>query len=491
MSDQHHAGCWGGGGRSEVRTPTLNRLASRGVTYPRAYCNNPICGPSRACFLSGQYVYRHGISGNKLSGLHTGPHRNLALTFRENGYETALIGKGHLPKSWLEEGFAYRRYCDLTDAERDDPQTCHYFDHLVRRGLADEYDLGFIPRGCPGSDMEAFVSKIPWEDSVEVWTGDQAVEFLQNRSSHQPFFLQLSFQRPHDPYAPSPECKDYYDPENIELPANAIDYLERRFVGKPAFQRDYAKLPSGSGYPYRPKDKTDLRRQLAAYYSLITTIDQQIGRVMDHLESRGLLANTVILYHADHGDFAGEHGLMLKNFGIYEAIHRIPWIMSYPGCPAGTVDERMVESVDLFPTLCQLAGLEIPAGGDGDSIVGAPKVVEKSIICEWDFLSHPQERVYAVRNERYRLVYFLSEPEDGELYDLNADPGEITNLWTSHPDVRSRMMARLVDYMSGVSRQHSPADDKLFAAQYRNSATTMIHNGGVPYSAISSSKAKP
>jgi arylsulfatase A-like enzyme len=367
MSDQHHAGVLGCAGHPDVRTPHLDRLAGRGVRFDRAYCNNPICGPSRSSFLTGQYVKTHGVSGNHMRELAERPAANLAQQFREAGYETGFVGKAHLPAAWMEDGFSFIRYCDLIDADPEDPRSCHYFNDLVEAGLGDAYDHGKRLPGQTGHGMEAFVSEIPDRLSLETWTGDQALAFLRQRDRERPFFLKVSFQRPHDPYAPPPECADWYDPGQLSLPDNAGDFLERRLAGKPAFQQTYAATGERGGYPFRPRDAADLRVQLAGYYTLVTMIDREIGRIVAELEAAGELDDTLIIYVADHGDFAGEHGLMLKNLGIYEAIHRIPWIMAGPGLAAGKTSDALIESVDFYPTLAEAAGLPVPDAVEGRS----------------------------------------------------------------------------------------------------------------------------
>jgi len=220
MSDQHNAGCLGCEGRN-VRTPNLDALAARGVRFSHAYCNNPICAPSRISFITGQYCHTHRHIGNNLYHY---PQRNpntLSAVARRQGYQTAMIGKAHMIGEWDREGFEYIRYCDLCDADRNDPLTCHYFKHLHDSGLVELYDQGTLPQYHPGKQTHWFVSPIPHEHSLEVWTAKQTVEFLEQRDRRRPFFVQMSFQRPHAPLSPSPERADMYSPEDIDIPSSA------------------------------------------------------------------------------------------------------------------------------------------------------------------------------------------------------------------------------------------------------------------------------
>lgn len=487
MGDQHHAGCLGHAGDPNAKTPHLDGLADEGFRFNRAYCNNPICGPSRTTLLSGQYPHTHGITGNYLTNYNRTTPPNIATHFRNYGYQTALVGKAHLPLSWLHAGFEYLRFSDLCDAKTDDPLSCHYFRHLVDAGLADQYDHGQLPEGHPGRTLRAFTSEIPLEHSLEVWTGDEAVQFLDQRDTERPFFLKVSFQRPHDPLSPSPESLHLFNPEEISLPANHTEYFETKFSGKPAFQRAYVR-DGKEGYPYRPHDEADLKRQLAHYLMLVTEIDTQIGRVIEHLKASGEWENTIIVYLADHGDFAGEHGLSLKNFGIYEAIHRVPFIWRWPGGPSGKSDE-IVELVDFAPTLAAAAGLPPLEGTDGRDI--RPVAEGKapgldSTVCEWDATAHSQGSVFAIRDERFRLVYYCNWADDGELYEMSEDPGELVNLWSSpdHGTVRERLIRRILAHVGRFSRNCSPDDDRMAS---RDNSRDRLHSKGALWSQMTTS----
>ena len=484
MSDQHNAACMSHAGRS-VRTPHLDALAARGVRFSQAFCNNPICAPSRVTFISGQYPHSHGHLGNTLFDYPEGNPNTIAALARRGGYQTAVIGKAHMLRAWDQEGFEYRRYCDLADADNNDPLSNHYFRYLYEQGLADRYDLGTLPPGHPGQRSLWFVSTIPHEHSLEVWTGDETVRFLQQRDRQRPFLLQMSFQRPHAPLSPSPERAHMYRPKEIDLPDNAVDLFERRFATKPAFQREH--ITRRGAYPHVPEDSEELRRQLTHYYALVTIIDEQIGRVLDVLRQSGDLENTVVVYVSDHGDFAGEHGLMQKNLGIYESIQRIPFILVYPGCPAGRQVTDLVESVDLYPTLADLMHLETPEGVDGSSLLpllAGEQSGKEAVICEWAHARHGP-LVLALRTADYRLVYYGREQE-GELYDRRSDPGELINRYTdpAYQPVRLHLLERILDQTRHFRKKTDVATDRREDALTRNSLTRLIHKGMKSWSDI-------
>jgi arylsulfatase A-like enzyme len=291
----------------------------------------------------------------------------------------------------------------------------------------------------------------------------------------------MSFQRPHGPITSAPERFDMHDPDVLALPENAFDFLEHGFSGKPRFMQE--KLQDGCVYPLADLDPSRLRRCLASYYALISEIDAEIGRVLDHLDEMGQLEDTVIFYTADHCDFAGEHGLFHKNLGIYDSIHRIPFRLSWPGGPQGATETRLVESVDWYPTLCSLCNVSIPGDIDGKSLIPQPDqdvTVKDAVFCESDNCS-------AIRTENWRLVVYRNT-EEGELYDLASDPGETRNRWDSPDALKARvsLSERLLRFTMGYSRhvgprafENSPTQLVQFGRCYWNDLKRAYHTPGI------------
>ncbi len=472
MADQHNAGSLGAAGHPLVRTPNLDRLAESGVRFTRAYCNNPICSPSRISFAAGQYVHTHGFIGND-NFEH--PSRNpdtLAAVFRRNGWQTALIGKAHMIREWDREAYEHIRYCDLCDADRLNPLSNHYFRYLVELGLGDMYEDGALPPDHPVIRNRCGTAQLPYEHSIEHWTGEETLAFLERRDSARPFFLHMSFERPHPHWAPAAEYADMYDPRRIQLGPDAADWWEKRWAGRPEFIRRIVQNRFGRF------SLDEVRTMLARHFALISVIDMEIGRVLTWLENHGELERTIIVYTADHGDFAGDHGICDKNLGIYESIHRIPFILTYPGAPRGETRDSIIEAIDLFPTLCELAGLSVPGSVEGRSIL--PEAEGRGpgkpfALCEWDFPA-PQQRVNALRTPRWRLVYY-SHQAGGELYDHQNDPYEMTNLWSA-PQYREVRLALLEQLFDQVKRYRCRTDfehDRREAARTRLAPTRLIH----------------
>jgi len=476
LTDQFNPNCLGFLG-SQVKTPNLDRLAGDGVYFPNAFCNAPICGPSRASYVTGQYPRTHRIHGNHIFEMNDRNEHTLGAVFRRSGYETALVGKAHMIEEWDREGFEHRRYCDLIDCDKSDPLKNDYFRHLNDNGLADEYDLGTLKDDHTGKKSWAFMSDIPDEHSLETWTGNEALNILRNRDETRPFFMLMSFQRPHTPYTAPKDTGLLYDPEQIELPANAADYFENDYASKPAFIRQFFMKEK------RNESKADyarrLKETLAYYYTLITHIDTQIGRVIEHLESAGEYGNTVISFSADHGDFAGEHGQMKKNAGIYDSIHRIPFILRYPDGPAGARREGLVESIDLYPTFCGLCGIGAPDAVEGESLLPVAEGRNGGKAQAFAEFNHGwyDNTINAIVTGRHRLVYYNSEL-GGELYDREKDPGELNNLYDDPAcrDIRERLMCRLFDHVNNFSLKASIREtDKLH--RFPNSFCSMLQFG--------------
>ena len=481
MSDQHNARCLGCAGHPNVKTPNLDRVATHGVRFTHAYCNNPVCSPSRVSIMTGQYPHTHRILGNENFDLDDRNPNTLGAVFRRHGHQTAMIGKAHLIKRWDDEAFEHIRYCDLCDADRNDPASNHYFKYLIDHGLADLYEDGALPQDHEARRKGCAIAQLPYEHSVERWTGDQALAFLETRDRDRPFFLFMTFERPHPNWMPSVEHANLYDPDAIQFNPDLADWWEHRWAGRPEFLR---KLVADW---MRDRTLADLRRMLAYHFALVTVIDMEIGRILDWLEHNDQARNTVIIYGSDHGDFAGDHGICDKNIGIYESIHRIPFLLSYPGGPMNVTRDAIIEWVDLFPTLCELAQISPPDNLDGRSILLEAEGLrhgKAQAIAEWSFLA-PQQRVNAIRTDRYRLVFY-SHDLGGELYDHATDPYETRNLWDdpSARGIRLELLERLFDQIKWYSLKSSFEMDAIKFERDQHKLTTRIHKRGQKWSEL-------
>jgi arylsulfatase A-like enzyme len=368
---------------------------------------------------------------------------SLPQHLKNNGYDTGAFGKLHIPVEWPTHGFNVRRQCDFADVKNHEEEN-HYYAYLKRLGLAGDYDLGIASDKFPHT---TFVSNIPYEHCVEKWTADETLNWLKHdRDSNKPFFAWMTFQRPHPPFSPPREYKDLYSPDDIKLPPRKEGEAEN----KPREWKE--KLSSEL---FQKSSDEDIRQAVAYYYSLITLIDEQVGRVLHYLEREGILRNTIIVYSSDHGDFAGEHGLVRKNVCIPEAVMRIPFIWHYPGeIEEGAVKDALVESVDFFPTICDLLGINTPDNVQGRSILpilkGEKNEGKQAAFCE-------NQQYKAIRTSDWKLTYCVGR-NDGELYDMRSDPWEHNNLFHNekYSGVKAKLLERLLDFYAQTERPVIP-----------------------------------
>jgi choline-sulfatase len=432
MSDQHSSRALGCYGNRVVRTPRLDGLAAQGVTFDRAYCSYPVCTPARFTMLTGRYPHHHGAVSN------TTPlplrERTVGHHFSHAGYATAFLGKMHAVDAQTH-GFDY--YVDFG----------HYYDYLgpktevFARGMgANDSGSGspwltmyFRDRGkrdvspwVEGSDARRhetleIAETLPEEDHFESFVAREAIRFLRTYRD-EPLFVVASFLKPHNPFAPPPEYAALYRPEEMEVPswpAESVEHVpeQARFRTAPG-----AGTPEGEAWA---------RKFLAAYYGNVTHLDACVGRLLDALEELGLAENTLVLYTTDHGEMLYEHGLRGK-FNFFEPSARNPLIARWPGVtPAGTRSKALTDQADFVPTLleaCEITPALRTSALDGKSFAGVlrdPTSVGKDFA--FGEYALPSGRpFYMRRSERWKYVYYSAGGE--ELYDPEADPGELRNL---------------------------------------------------------------
>ncbi len=431
LSDQHNAKVLGCKGHPDVKTPNLDRLGQEGVRFDNAITQNPICTPSRVSFLSGQYCHNHGYYG--LSGPNPRGLPSVLGHFRRHGYRTGALGKIHCPEYWIEDDSdLFHETCGCSV----DGRSKEYAQYLADRGLTDLEDHGRLGEfGQRGQQtVEGRPSKVSFADGQEGWCVTKAGEFMgQCKADNVPFFLHVSLPKPHQCYTPAQEFWDLYDESKLTLPPNA-DY---EMNGKaPHLKRGTEHWRKGHWTLFEPKTYAAGRlRKLHGYLGNVSHVDHAVGLLLDWLRDNGLEDDTIVIYTADHGDYACEHGQMEKAPGICsDAITRIPMFWRYPGVTKpGHVATDIVEAVDVANTVCALANLPLMQTADGKDITpllgGQSAQLHKVGVTEFAFSK-------SLRKGDWRLVYyppefFADEYPDGfgELYNLADDPWEMTNLY--------------------------------------------------------------
>lgn len=416
MTDEHDPRISGPYGEPGVHTPALDRLAAGGTVLEQAYCNSPLCVPSRMSFMTGRYVHRIDAWDNGAvlrSDEPTWAHRLEAA-----GYETSLIGKMHFQGLDQLHGFRSRPVAEIHGGGPlgDLP--------AWRPGPGEAIEVPTVPAGVAAMRRRILgagpgrSTNIAYDEAVR----DATVSFLRARGpGGTPFALCASFISPHFPLVAPPEDFARYWPHGVDLPR-----LPR---GRHPFHRRLIEHFDLEGF-----SEEEILRARAAYFGLCTFVDRLIGEVLDALEACGHAEDTLVVYTADHGEMLGEHGLWWKcNF--YEPSVRVPLILRLPGrIPAGGRRGQVCSLVDLVPTLLEYAGARAdPAALDGDSLRAVLERPEAPVARAWKDEAFSEYHAHAsahpmcmLRRGRFKLNYVLDEPS--ELYDLEADPGETTDL---------------------------------------------------------------
>ena len=407
-------GCYG---HPQVESPNIDSLARRGVRFERAYCQFPLCGPSRNSMLTGLYPNSTGILQNSQIFRQTIPqHRSLSHAFRNAGYFAARIGKLYhynVPKSVGTNG-------------HDDPGSWEL--ELNPAGcdrLLEEPDIFSLRPGSFGGTLSWYASPrgdLLHTDGMLASDAEWVLERCA-RDRSRPFFLALGFYRPHTPYVAP---KEYFE-----------GYPQRDMPLVEGVEEDYKDLPPmalGSHKKEHELLTDDLRQQaIQAYFASVTFMDAQVGRVLDALDRLGLADNTVVVFTSDHGYHLGEHGLWQK-MSLFEESARVPLIIAAPGAGnKGGVARTPVGLIDLYPTLTELCGVDAPDNLQGQSLV--PMLADPSLTGRgWTLSQVTRGRRtkrtfgFTIRTPQWRYTEWDRGAEGRELYDHENDPLEQKNL---------------------------------------------------------------
>lgn len=424
-------GCYGD---PMVRTPHIDRLAARGLRFDRAYCQFPLCSPSRVSLMTGLRPDRTKVFDLKVDfRKQTLPDVvTIPQMFRRAGYVAARVGKiyhygvpGQIGTDGLDDPASWDQV--VNPRGRDKDEEGQLINLTPKRGLGSS--LSWLE--AAGTDEEQTDGKVATE----------AIRLLEKHKDR-PFFLAVGFYRPHCPYVAPRRYFDLYDAAKVPLPAFDADDLKDVPAAAP-----FTKPPNW-GLP-----AADLRRAVRAYYASISFMDAQVGRVLEALDRLGLAENTIIVFWSDHGYLLGEHGQWMKQ-SLFEESCRVPMIVAMPGMrSAGKGCGRIVELLDLYPTLADICGLTAPAGLQGRSL----RPLLENPAAAWDKAAHTQTRRGAagqggfmgrsVRTERWRYTEWDDGRRGVELYDHEADPAEKTNL------AGAERYAGVVEEMKGRLRE--------------------------------------
>jgi arylsulfatase A-like enzyme len=437
MSDDHASHAISAYGSKVNRTPNIDRIARDGMRFDNCFCTNSICTPSRSVILTGQYSHVTGVK--TLQDPLEPARQNLAKLLQADGYQTGFVGKWHLHKE--PSGFDY---------------------WIMLPGQGQYHNPMMIEMG-KNKPHQGYATDI---------ITDYSLDWMKRRQKDKPFFLMCHHKAPHRPWQPSAKHAGMYEGQNIPEPSNLFDHYERRSrsaanatlkVGENMTRTDLKRdIP--------PDLKGDALRKWAYQYYMkdylrcVASVDDNVGRLLDYLDSEGLSKNTIVVYTSDQGFFLGDHGYFDKRF-MYEESLRMPLLVRYPGVVRQASKNRdMVLNLDFAQTFLDFAGVKAAPGMQGRSF---RSILEGRTPNDWrtsmyyrywmHLADHGVPAHYGVRTHRHKLIYYYGKalgtsgsidkdtPSEWELFDLSKDPHEMNNVYNDpkQADTVKRLKAEL------------------------------------------------
>ena len=442
MSDQHRGDCMGCMGNDAIKTPYLDSLARDGVVFKSAYTAGPSCTPARAGLLTGFSPWHHGMLGYGRVGYDY--KYELPRMVRNAGYYTFGIGKMHwFPQKTLH-GFHGTLVDESSRVETEDFES-DYRKWFKSVAPNKDYDA---PDDLGWNSNRTTIYRYEEKLHPTHWTGQTAVDLINDYEDERPLLLKVSFARPHSPYDPPRRFHDMYKTEDMPAP----------FVGD--WCEEYADMkdrPSSFSPAFGDFGVKFAKRARHAYYGNVTFIDEQIGRIIDALKQKGMYENALILYTADHGDMLGDHHHWRKTYA-YEGSAKIPMVMKWPEgikteVKRGESLDQPVELRDFLPTFLDITGQKIPGDMDGDSLL---KLVRKKKAKWRKYIDSEHSTCYYWKNYwccltdgKMKYIYFFPTGEH-QLFDMVKDPGEEKNLADSdeYKDSLELWKSRMAEHLS-------------------------------------------
>lgn len=436
-------------GASHMDTPNIDRLARNGVSFTQCHVTAPSCVPCRASLFTGYYPHTNGVLANGQPWSRTWVSDLAAV-----GYHCVNIGKMHTIPYDAKAGFHERFVVENKDR------------YLEGRWFLDEWDKALASHGLKKQQREEYRKRTDYKDRLGAFTwdlpprlqsdnfvGDTACWWLDTKPVEKPLFMTIGFPGPHPPYDPTPEVAEKYMSRNVpvpdvsdeELADLASPWVEKR-------KHDVEVDHDSVAWKLDPTED-ELHRMRAYYYANVEMIDTQVGRILDALEARGNLDNTIIIFTSDHGDNLGDHGLIQK-WAPYEEVTRVPLIISAPErFKGGRNIDPLVQLFDLGPTILEWAGVEpdpsFEAVSLNPALRGDPFEGRTHVFCEQagDVNMTGTNFLTMVRSKTHKLVHFHGS-EEGQLFDLESEAGETRNLWNVPEafEVKQNLMLTLMEF---------------------------------------------
>ena len=494
-ADQQRADCLGVAGRN-IKTPHLDALATQGTRFNAAITPCVVCQPARASILTGQLCRTHGVHDN---GIDLDPaigEQGFAGTLSRAGYNTSFFGKAHFSTYHTFEATGSPE-CLKSSANFDEnwngpymgfehvemmlvghnwflpekpPAGQHYERWFYADGNGDEKNKLYAENAFDTNDAaQTWHSKLPVEWHNTTWTANQAIEWLSSTCTDKPFCTWVSFPDPHHPFDCPIPWSQLHPPEEVDLPAHRNrDFSDRPWwheavlTAEPTGKKEHADVRKKYSR-IEPQTDEQLREIIANTYGQIALIDHNVGRLLTALEANGLSENTIVIYMSDHGDWLGDHGLVLKGPMHYEGLLRVPLIARGPGVEANRVIEEPVSTLDLGPTLFDYAQCKPTLPQHGHSLRKLMEGHEDERKCarsEWELLPTRAGVALSLRVVRTKTHKLTLDKISGtgELYNLRNDPHELVNRFddSTYTSVRQELEAMI---------DERPADEQELQTQ--------------------------
>jgi arylsulfatase len=480
-ADQHRGDCLGLEGHPALQTPNLDFIGASGAHFRRAYAEAPSCIPARRSLISGQAPAAHGMVGFQ-GGVPWDPVHTLPGELARAGYQCEMVGKLHLYPPRKRFGFHRLALADSTRGRDND-----YLDWLAGAARFDApLDRWAMAHGATPNGWIGRPSHLPETQTHAFWCVSQAIELLAKRDPTVPFFLYVSFIDPHPPLTPP---QFYYD----------------RYAGQPLPEPvvgDWVRPPAGEGFAGEPVrgqnpegpetrgfvalSEAEMRSCRAGYYGLINHVDTQVGRLLQYLRDARLLDETLVLYTADHGEMLGDHHLFAKA-NPFEGAARVPFLLRPPaalGLPGRVGPREPVGLQDVMPTLLDAAGIAVPEGVTGRSVLP----LLRGDAADWREALHgehaptysPDDGVHFLVGDRTKYVWF-SQTGREHLFDLEADPDERHDLLgaTGGEALAAPWRRKLIDVLRRRPEGFTDGDRLIAGRPHRN----LVAGGGAAASA--------
>ena len=432
MADQLRADCLGAYGNKVIRTPNIDRIGAEGATFTSAYTSTPSCTPARSALLTGLSPWHHGMLG--MTRMATRYPVEKPRVLAENGYYTTVVGKNHFypirnPHGYhqmlLDEHCSYwfdkqESHCGLAASPEERCDYESWFWSQMPTGNPHATGLGW-------NDYRGREFALPERLHATRWTGETAVNFLATYRQAEPFFLKVSFIRPHSPYDPPARWMQRY--ADADIPSAVAGDWAGRYIPRSDAGNDiwHGKLTPDA-----------IRRSRQAYYANVSFVDEQVGLILEALEQRGWLDRTLIVFTSDHGDMLGDQNLWRKTYA-YEPSAHIPLLMRWPtgllSAERGQKRREPVELRDIFPTFLDAGKIpeaeDLTQRMDGRSLLSLVRGQESGWR-QWIDLEHnicysPSNHWNALTDGRWKYIFHAQDGEE-QLFDLNRDPRELEDL---------------------------------------------------------------